>query len=629
MASIRTRVRWDGSTAYSVRWRELGTRRQRSLTVHTEHHAHVLAEYLNAHGKPPEPKPPEAGSGSPTVADVVQEHIDLLIRPSSGTVATYQRMLDLHIRDTLGSLSVRDFGYRDIMQWIKALTAEGIAPKSIHNMHGLLSAAMNTAERLGYITDNPCRGVPLPTLERAEEDTRFLTPAEFRLLLDHMDEYYKTFVQFLVMTGTRFGEATAISVADIDLESSRVPIARINKAWKRDGQSGYYLGPAKTRAGKRTIGINKTLANLLRPLLSCRAGNELLFTTALGTRIAHKPFWQHQWVPAIQGAQANGLTKTPRIHDLRHTHASWLIQDGSMPLFTISRRLGHASVQTTEQVYGHLMPQALQEAAEATERAISEIYKAGWSAKKLKGTDGSIRFMDTDDSMAELYADADRLKGLTLRDLGFVPHPESLSSHERADLDAETLQWMAGISAEDRRLGLDRARLLAGALWQASIILLDELFADIIALYGKGQITREDIDETSVLWSLPHQYATRYTGRFARRFLLVAADLTTKLAGTWTMPSCVAQELAVRCLLDKVDLIAATHDLELEPDWRGTLTDRMLKDTDSEMLYDPSLDGFQHNEQLTETLRLAPMTFEHWFEPFGEDGSVAPYARTV
>lgn len=248
--------------------------------------------------------------------------------------------------------------------------------------------------------------------------------------------------------------------------------------------------------------------------------------------------------------------------------------------------------------------------------------------RSAKGADGSIRVMDTDDSMAELYADADRLKGLTLRDLGFVPHPDSLSSHERAELDAETLERMAGISAEDRRLGLDRARLLAGALWQASVFLVDELFEDIIALYGKGQITREDIDETSVLWSLPPQYATRYTGRFARRFLLVAADLTTKLAGTWTMPSCVAQELAVRCLLDKVDLIAATYDLDLEPDWRGTLTDRMLEDTDSEMLYDPSLDGFQHNEQLTESLRLAPMTFEHWFEPFGEDRSVAPYART-
>lgn len=352
-----------------MRWRELGTRRQRRLTVQTEIEANRLTEHLQKYGQPPEPGPHEARPGTPTIADVVQEHINLLVRPSPGTVATYQRILDLHIRNTIGPVALDDLGYRDIIHWIKSLTAKGIAPKSIHNMHGLLSASMNTAELLLYITRNPCRGIQLPTLERAEDDAKFLTPAEFRLLLDGMDERYKTFVQFLVMTGTRFGEATAIRVADIDL-ASRVPTARINKAWKRDGQSTYYIGPTKTGAGKRTIGINKTLANLLHPLLLGRAGSELLFTATQGTRIVHKPFWQHHWVPAVQSAQSNGLTKSPRIHDLRHTHASWLIQDRVMPLFSISRRLGHASVRTTEQVYGHLMPQALQDGADATERSI-------------------------------------------------------------------------------------------------------------------------------------------------------------------------------------------------------------------------------------------------------------------
>src|SRR5689334_11296667 len=84
--------------------------------------------------------------GVPTVADVVQEHIDLLVRPSPGTIGTYQRILDLHIRNTIGHIPVDDFGYREIMQWVKGLIVEGIAPKSIHNMHGLLSSAMKTAE---------------------------------------------------------------------------------------------------------------------------------------------------------------------------------------------------------------------------------------------------------------------------------------------------------------------------------------------------------------------------------------------------------------------------------------------------------------------------------------------------
>lgn len=116
--------------------------------------------------------------------------------------------------------------------------------------------------------------------------------------------------------------------------------------------------------------MNPALVELLIPLVASRPGKELVFTTPKGGRIIHKLYWHHYWVPAVRTAQANGLAKNPRIHDLRHTHASWLIQDG-VPLFTISRRLGHASTRTTEQVYGHLMPEALQAGADATERSVT------------------------------------------------------------------------------------------------------------------------------------------------------------------------------------------------------------------------------------------------------------------
>jgi integrase len=342
------------------------------MTVRSEEEARGLARYINNHGQMPERAQllTQRGQRSvPSVADIVQEHIDLLVRPSSGTIGTYQRILDLHIRKSIGHIAVDELGYREVTRWIKGLIDQGAAPKSIHNMHWLLSAAMTTAELLGYVSRNPCRGLSLPTIGRAEDGAMFLTHAEFSLLIEDIPEQYKTFAKFLVMTGTRFGEATALKVADIDL-LSKPPTARINKAWKRDGRSRYYIGPTKTGAGKRTIGLNPALVNLLTPLVASRSGSELLFSTVHGRRIAHKPFWQHHWVPAVDAARARGLTKRPRIHDLRHTHASWLIQDGMMSLFAISRRLGHASVTTAEQVYGHLMPQALQDGADATERSV-------------------------------------------------------------------------------------------------------------------------------------------------------------------------------------------------------------------------------------------------------------------
>ncbi|MFK0002659.1 tyrosine-type recombinase/integrase [Paenarthrobacter sp. NPDC090522] len=372
MASISTRPKKDGSQSFMVRWRDPKTGKAQGLTFVSHSEAETLKRLLDANGQNFEVAQHailENAKRVPTVAEVIQEHIDLLVRPSSGTVKTYQTMLDLHVKKVIGGLPVDKLDYRAIAFWVKSMMAKGRSPKTIKNVHGLISASMNTAEMLGYITRNPCRGVQLPSVEKAEDEMMFLTHAEFGLVMENMGERYRDFTNFLVMTGTRFGEATALTVADIDL-LGKPATARINKAWKRDGQNQFYIGPTETGAGKRTIGLNPALVDLLVPLVAGRPSSDLLFTTPKGERIVHKLYWHHFWVPAVKAAQLRGLRKDPRIHDLRHTHASWLIQDG-VPIFTISRRLGHASIKTTEQVYGHLMPEALQVGADATERQVA------------------------------------------------------------------------------------------------------------------------------------------------------------------------------------------------------------------------------------------------------------------
>jgi hypothetical protein len=92
--------------------------------------------------------------------------------------------------------------------------------------------------------------------------------------------------------------------------------------------------------------------------------------------------------------------------------------------------------------------------------------------------------------IAGLDADADRLQGLSLEDLGYVPHSRDLLYEDLVDVDSESLDWTAGIPAEDRRRSLGRTRLLAGAIWHASVILIDQLFQDIDTLRDKERITR-------------------------------------------------------------------------------------------------------------------------------------------
>lgn len=207
-----------------VLWRDPKTREQQGLTVATLVEDDTLKRLLDANGLSFEIAQHAILSNAkrmPTVAEVIQEH---------GTTKTYQTMLDLHVRNVIGHVPVDKLDYRLIAHWVKSMMAKGKAPKTIHNVHGLISAAMNTAEMLGYITRNPCRGVQLPGIEKAEDEAMFLTHAEFSLIMEGMGERYKAFTNFLVMTGTRFGEATALTVADVDL-LSRPPTARINKAW--------------------------------------------------------------------------------------------------------------------------------------------------------------------------------------------------------------------------------------------------------------------------------------------------------------------------------------------------------------------------------------------------------------
>lgn len=370
MASIRIRKKLDGSQTYTVLWRDPQSKQQQGLTFSSNAEAETVKRILDANGQSfaiAQETLLRAKSTVPTVAAVIQEHIDLLVRPSSGTIRNYQTMLELHIKPVLGAIPVDELDFRDITLWIRTMLAKGKSAKTIRNNQSLLYSSMDMAVRLKYRSDNPCRGVQLPSGEKVEDEARFLTHAEFSQILAIMPERYKDFTQFLVMTGTRFGEATAVTVADVDL-MSKPPTVRITKAWKRDGNNEFYVGSTKTGAGKRTISLPATLVEILIPLVASRQGSDLLFTTGTGGRIAHSIYWQKCWLPTVKAARAAGLEKEPRIHDLRHTHASWLIQDG-VSLFTISRRLGHSSTRTTEEVYGHLMPQALIDGAESVERS--------------------------------------------------------------------------------------------------------------------------------------------------------------------------------------------------------------------------------------------------------------------
>jgi len=90
--------------------------------------------------------------------------------------------------------------YRHVAGWVRAMTEKGLSPKTIANVHGLLSAAMTTAVRLGYRADNPCVGVELPKSVATRDEMTVLTRDEFGLLLSKVSAHYQPLVLTLVAT---------------------------------------------------------------------------------------------------------------------------------------------------------------------------------------------------------------------------------------------------------------------------------------------------------------------------------------------------------------------------------------------------------------------------------------------
>lgn len=338
---------------------------------------------LAALAAPPDQAPPA------TVAEAVERHISLLTGVEPGTRASYRRVLARHIEPhRLGSRLAATATRADVAAWVTWLHEDkGLSGKTIANVHGLLSAAMNTAVGEGVRGDNPCRGMRLPRTSHTEQEMVFLTGEEFARLLELVDPRYRPFVLTLVSTGMRFGEATALRVGDVDPASRSIHVRR---AWKVTGEGGQRrLGPTKTRRSDRTVATSQANLDALAPLMAGRAHDDLLFVNARGGRITQSTFWTRVWSPAVQtfagdevevshdagGREVRtvitrGEGKHPRVHDLRHTFASWAIRSG-VPLPVIQRQLGHESITTTVDRYGHLARADFDALADAVARQIT------------------------------------------------------------------------------------------------------------------------------------------------------------------------------------------------------------------------------------------------------------------
>jgi integrase len=397
MASLVSRPRRDGTTAHKVQWRLGGSRdgawqsetfddRRQALKFRAlvEANHHLWPEgWVKGWGFGTSPSAVDAAGPRTSLEEFGTAYVRRLTSAGPDTQTRYLAQVSRlvgWITDATGFVPEEEtFSSDDERDWINARRRAGASPKTVANYHGLLAAIFKDAVHKGLIAKNPCEGVRLPAQESAEDDgdKQFLTEDEFALLLAATHPDSRDLLTVAVGTGLRWGELTALRVEDLQL-GGKVPHLSVRRAWKRngtgdfavEGEGRFYLGSPKTRESRRKVSLSAPVVDVLRRVTDGKNAEDLVFPDTGGGRLDQGHWYARRWQVAVRHARAAGLGCSPRFHDLRHTHAAWLISAG-VPLPVIQKRLGHKSIKITVDVYGGLLVQTHEVADLAMARALS------------------------------------------------------------------------------------------------------------------------------------------------------------------------------------------------------------------------------------------------------------------
>lgn len=359
MASIQRRLMKDNRPSFRVQFRIDGHSTSESFDTYDE--AERFGDLVDRLGGAAARRKLERSNGSltadgPTLNNVLEDYIKRARHTTEGTRDDYRRIFTRSgIADHMGDMPVRSIVDDDVQEWLdyrtttpSDLTGDVVSPKTLRNEHGLLSTVLAHAVERGWADSNEAKGARLPA--KVKPDMFVMTDDQYRAIHDAMDPDYQPLVEFLAVTGARWGEATALQWRDINAKASP-PLVTIRRAWKKGKAGGWHVaGMPKSSAGYRTFTVP---ARLIQRLGTPGKPDALVFPNKTGGPIAHTNFHARKWRRACDTA---GVTDPyPKIHDLRHYCVSTLLSAG-VPIHAVSRRIGHTSITTTVNVYGYMTP---------------------------------------------------------------------------------------------------------------------------------------------------------------------------------------------------------------------------------------------------------------------------------
>lgn len=268
---------------------------------------------------------------------------------------------------------------------VKAMVADdleaGYSSSTVRRHVIVLRGVLDAAIADGRLTRNVASGFKLPA--ESARPMRFLTPVQLAQTADCVRAHYRPLVMTAGWVGLRWGELAGLAVANVDLLRHTMVIDR--QLTEVKGRLAF--GGPKTRSGVRRVSIPAQLSSILAVHFNSDAvkSSGLAFPSVRGLSMRRSNF-RKAWRRAVDGLFAGTDLEGLVFHELRHTAAALMIEQGAHPL-TVKERLGHSSITVTMDTYGHLFPSQDQALAEA----LNETLRESLEARRETGTVTEMR----------------------------------------------------------------------------------------------------------------------------------------------------------------------------------------------------------------------------------------------
>lgn len=321
-----------------------------------------------------------------SVADYLDQWIEQYVMPNlrPNSQSAYKGIVNNHIKPAVGHYKLQSLTPSSLQAFVNAQKEKGYSKQHVDLILSTFKGALNYAiEPLQLIQSNPMIYVKAPKIAKKPRKRIILKKHEWETIINNFQFGHEFHIPLMIgfHTGFRIGEVLGLTWDMVDLKKGTITVRQQQQRYKphKSVKTKWCISPPKSSASLRTVNIGKTLIDALKKEQLRQKENKLAYGeyyTRYKSRLLTDEI--HELIPVYEDADAvnvvcrkddgtwinsdrfkycsseikNKLGIEFDFHSLRHTHATWLAENGVNPK-NLQKRLGHEKIETTLQTYIH------------------------------------------------------------------------------------------------------------------------------------------------------------------------------------------------------------------------------------------------------------------------------------